>query len=352
VVPVQRAFDATLGERCYVAFIAGNILKPVIINFCQHPNQAKELESPEGLKPQGVLQYKGVRVDIDDKGQIRFIHKGAPNIVYNITDVQPSLIPSAIGGSKAPAIIPQDDENVTLWEFLDGGVFRIRDSLGQIIEINRTIDDGRIYISNNDLKSTDNPDAGPLSGGLQWLTNSTDAEYIWLDRKKQMVLINARQIIQLYSFDRRKDVTDGDHSHKVGGSNSWIIGSDESIVIGGGRSHIIKGNDELTVGGAIKHMVKGAYDGKFGDDWKVLAPKGEVSMTASGLATLKLSGGKVGLGNKTAEIIDLFSQALGLLIDNAPTLTQTSAGPGALDPKVVIKAAKLKALADSIKGGV
>ena len=225
-------------------------------------------------------------------------------------------------------------------EFLDEGVFRIRDSEGQIIELDRT--KSRIYISNNDLKSTQ-AEGGLGVIGNQFATNSTDAEYILLDKEKQLVLINARQIAQIYSFDRRKDVTEGNHRHKVGGNSEWLIGGDESNTIAGAQSN--------TIGGDQKDLVEGDKESVVVGDYLMQSTaNAEMRTTAGGF--VKIDGAQVSIGGPAAELLDLLDQQLDALIQNAPTFVSTAVGPGVLNPAIVALLTQIKTLLATIKGGI
>lgn len=314
--PIDAKLNASTGDRVYISFINGSLLKPVIIGYAPHPNQTNEFAGnvdPE--KPAAILQYQGIRIEVNSDGELRFIRKGAPEIEFKpkgeagAAGAAIGALLGALGGDQPglsdsnDAIKNQDSEEITLFEFLKGGVFRLRDSDGQMIEVDRT--KKRIYISNNDLKSTEDSAVGPASGGNQISTNSTDAEYVLLDKKKEMVLINARKIAQIYSFDRRKDVTEGNHRHKVGGDNEWLVGGDETYTIDGSRAHTVEGTDALDVTGDRSVGV--------GGDW-TLVSNGQAILEGSG-ATLKLSKGKVGLGGPGAELLDLIDQELDKLKD-------------------------------------
>jgi hypothetical protein len=382
--------SSTIGERVLISFIGGSIQYPVIVGFLQHPSQTEEFtDEPSDIKPQAVFQYLGVRFEVSDTGAIRCIKKGAPKVKYTgggpggllgaaaglASSALSSLSSSdsAIKGNDNAALEPADDTEVVLWEMLDEGVFRIRDAEGQMFEIDRT--KMRIYISNNDLKSTEDAAGGPLSGGNLLSSNSTDAEYILLDKDKELVLINARTTAQIYSFDARKDVTEGVHTHKVGEDSEWTIGGNETVAIDGSREVSIQGDDTLTVEGDLTIEVTGdsaeTIEGNkttdvtgdmavsTGGDY-TYEVTGEVAITGtsgatikgSGGATLKLAEGKVGLGGPAAELLDLMDQQLDAIINNAPTFVSTAVGPGVLNPTVVTLLTQIKTLLGLIKGGI
>lgn len=332
-------FKASVGDRVYISFINGSFMKPIIIGYAQHPNQTNEFKDNFGTDaPAAILQYLGIRVEVNKDGELKFIHKGAPEIKFapkgegllgalsTLSSV--SSLPNGLKDNNQ-AITNQSEDEITLFEMLKGGIFRIRDAEGQIIEIDRI--KKRIYLSNNDLKSTEDVAA---TGGLQLSTNTTDAEYLLLDKNKEIALLNARKIAQIYSFDKRKDVTEGNHEHKIGGNNTIIIGGDEDVKISGNRSYVVAGNDDKKISG----------------NWTVTST-GDIQLDGS-LAKLKLSKGKVGLGGPTAELLDLFDQEIDAFLNNASSLVLTAVGPGVLNPAVVTLLTNIKILLGTIKGGI
>lgn len=347
---------AQTGDRVYVAFIGGNIQKPVIIGYAQHPNQTFEFEDdePADIDPRMVFKYLGMKATIDDKGQMRLIHRGAPTIKYEpkqsgalgaLGDAAGALNTSGPGTDKANgAIKPQADTETTLFEFLEGGIFRIRDAEGQFIEIDRT--QKRIYISNNDQKSTDAE--APL--------DPSDAEYVLLDKDAKKIELQARTELALHSLDARNDNTDGKYTHKVGENSEWEITGDETRKIDGNQETTIEKDYILKINGDSTETIKG--DKKLdvtGDqklnvtgDWKINVT-GDVEITA-GPATFSMKSGKFQIKGATGELLDLFDQDLDAFINNAATLVLTSVGPGQLSPAVVTLLGNIKGFLAGIKG--
>ena len=354
----QPGLNATVGERVIITFLNGSISNPIITGYLQHENQGAEA-TLDGDDPEinAVFQYLGNRAEFNAKGEFRFIHKGLPTISHveqgTFAAAGPLLTTSEIKGNGSPAIEPAPETEITLFEFLEEGIFRIRDQEGQMIEIDRT--KKRIYISNNDLKSTE---ATASSGGNQLSTNSTDAEYVLLDKDKEMVLINARKIAQIYSADERKDVTEGDASHKIGGDMLTTVAGDETKKVSGQITSTVQKDWEVSVNGKTTIASKGGVelDGgganlKLSGGNNSIEAKGGIKLDGGG-AKLKLSGGKVGLGGPAAELLDLIDQQLGAIINNAPTFVSTAVGPGVLNPAVVATLNQVKTLLGLIKGGI
>jgi hypothetical protein len=276
--------NARVGDRVYIAFINGDMSRPVIIGNAQHPNQIDEFggEKHSDVKPQAIFQYNGMRFTVDKDGQFTLMHKGLPKIKS-----KPGAgVKSSAGGGlsakssttasepKSDAVeFPKQEEERTVLEFLKEGTFRVRDSEGQIIEIDRK--KKRIHISNNNIKSTDKV-GGTLPSVGDPGDEAAKADFFSIDGKKQTAIVSSRKDTQINSKGKRTDKTGGNHSHE-------ILGNSEVKV---------KGDDKVTIGG----------------NWEVTS-SGSVTIKGSG-ATLKLSKGKVGIGGSSAELLDLFDKLL------------------------------------------
>jgi len=327
--PVE--YNASIGDRVYIAFVNGSLLYPLIIGYAQHLNQSQEdvVNAETGVA--AVKQILGFRQVIDEDGNIYFVRKGSPkNIKLYKQSILPSLgtssitsdKPTKILGKSNPAIEENEDTEIITMDFYKGGIFRVRDAMGGLFELDHN--KNRVYISNNDLKSTEDPESGPASGGNQMASNSTDAEYVMLDRDKQLVLINARKILQLYSFDARKDVTEGNHSHKIKGSDTVTVTGDSNYSANALTFSIKKNIAISSTGGDI-----------------------EIKGTAGSLKITKA--GQIALGSSKAEIITILAETLKAFVDNASTLVSTSTGPGVLNPALSQQIAKAQGLLESIK---
>lgn len=272
--------SAQIGDRVYIAFVSGNIQKPVIIGYAQHPNQTYEFENedPAEIDPRMVFKYLGVKCTVDEKGQLRIIHRGAPEIKYSPRAGELGAALAAAGSLLNPsadkanqAVEPKSEDETTVLELLEGGVWRVRDSEGQVIEIDRT--KKRVFLSSNDLKSTEKNST---------VFNPKDAEFLKLDKDEESATLNARKLIQIESADKRNDTTKGNYEHKIGGNNTTeISGSSE---------------EKITKG------------------WTVDV-SGDVKFSSSGKAFLTMSNGKVTFGGPAAELLDLVNQFLQTAID-------------------------------------
>ena len=359
-------WNASVGERVYISFVNGNILQPVIIGYAQHPNQTVEIEDPTSEEPQMVFQKLGFRWSIDDKGQTRFTHKGAPEVSFapeSAFGSLPAFNNSGIPGEGNPALSATTESNVCVLEFLDKGIFRARDYKGGIFELDHN--KNRVYISNNDITSLDDPDGVSLniSG------DSTDAEFVLLDRDKELLSLNARSLVKIHSNDGRADTTDGKYQHAIGGDSVWTIGGNQAADItgnsdtsvGGSYSNSVTGGYNLSVGGKLVLDTKSAFQASAGG--KIEFSSGaEISFVGTG-SKLTLGQGKVALGAGAVELLDLIAQLM-TNIDSQLTNIQALTVVGNFGyptsvpvntPAFVINQTQLnqiKALLESIKGSL
>lgn len=340
------AYAATCGSRVIVVFMAGHINFPVIVGYLNHPRGSRFYSNHADLNPQTQLTVLGMTFRIDDKGAFEIVHRGAPEVAYDpdYTGDSPSLPDPTADPSKPAdndALTPADESETVRFKMFTGGGFRINDSVGQMIEMDQT--KNRIYISNNDLKSTDVGSAF----GPQITTNDTDAEYLLLDRDKKLVLINAREIIQLYSFGKRKDVTEGDHTHHILGDEKITVDGDKADKYGGEWKYSVEGDLKpsvsgdyvLDVKGDFKTTVKGTESSNITGDFTRSAANIDLSASedwnaASGGASISMTAtGQLAITGASGEILDLISQILKAI---QQITVPTSPGGGTSGPPINI----------------
>jgi hypothetical protein len=340
----QKNENARIGDRVLIAFLGGSFLRPMIIGFHPHPNQTKEIVGSEAksLKPQAVFQYLGVRITIDEDGQLQIIHKGAPEVKYTGTDSGglsaltglASSLTSALGVDN-PALTPKDETETTIIEMLSEGIFRVRDHEGQMIEIDRTAK--TISLNNNGLSSVDE-EAIPSIG-------DPDNESLTLNKDDKSATLRARNELLLTSDGTRTDVVEKDFEVNVSGNQVVSVSKDVENKISGNNTNEISGKLEESVG----------------KDWTI-SVNGSATIEASG-ATIKLGKGKVGMGGKSAELVDSVVQLMAVLNDTLIAIQAltvlgnlgypTSPPINVADfVKATTTLAQLKAKLESIKGGI
>lgn len=299
----QNDADATQGDRCIIAFISGNLLNPIIVGFKQHPNQVPEITDAVDKDPQAVLQYLGIRVVVSDNGDLQFIHKGAPEVTYDpnsgstldsdILGLQQEAAgksgDNSIGGNGNSAIKPADQTEINLFEFLKGGIFRVRDAEGQSFTIDQSTK--KITFTNSYLPSWMSPEA-PQAGQY----TGADNEYIELDKENGSLTIKSSKITNITSDGDRNDTTSGK-----------FIG-----IVDSAYSYHMKDNADYKIDGGYNISVEKNYKAEVNGNFSVVSKK-KAEIEGSGGAKLSLSQGKVALGSSAAELVDMVSKLLNQL---------------------------------------
>jgi hypothetical protein len=276
--------NAKTGDRVYIAFVNGNIMKPIIIGYVQHPNQSVEFPtSPDSADKKAILQYNGIRIEIGENGDLSLMHKGAPEVSYLPTAGLPAaagaLSDALPGGPINPAVQEADRDGITVFEFLDGGIMRLRDSEGQIFELDPTTP--RIYISNNDRKANEPEKLNEVSAGLSALAS----ENILFDKGEGLLKLSATSTLHFFSQDAL---------------TIEVLG-DADITITGDLSETILGSVDTTITGDKSETITGSVDMKIIKDFSLSAGIGGLSIGKDG---------KVAIGSKAAELLDLIDQTL------------------------------------------
>lgn len=316
----QEGYNASVGDRVYIAFVGGNISHPVIISYKQHPNQTPEDES-DTESDYSVTQCFGVRQLIDSSGQFRLIHKGNPDIEFKPKQnsllgsglsAASSLVGSATGpsskivGKSNPAINPADKDEITLLEFLDGGIFRVRDAKGGVIELDHSSD--RVYLATEGLKSYEDPDK-------PFTESELTTDFISLNRSDKAIYLSARNDLNFYSGDTKTELINGDATVEIKGSLDSSVLGDVTESVSGDVSTEITGSLDLQASNTTIELAKlsvkvnGVAEYSISGNWTVDA-KGATSIKGSGNAAMKLANGKVAIGGASAELLDLFDKTL------------------------------------------
>lgn len=349
------AHRSTTGCRVIIVFLAGHIQFPVITGFLNHPKGTRYFDNHSDLDPQFNLTFNGMSWLVNGDGEFEIIHRGPPTVSYEKGDgglaAGASGLASAasLTGGVDPTAIPDnpalelDSEDVTLRvKWLKGGGFRINDAVGQMIEMDHT--QNRIYISNNDITSIDGDPEDSMGPSIA--TNDTDAEYMLWDFDKQLILINARKTLQLYSFDKRKDVTEGDHTHhvksdemitvdgdktdKYGGSWTFTVDSDYSATISGDNKWDITGDWTATTDGDTNIAATGKVSISSSADLSITASDGKFTAEGSE-ASLTLTNGTIALKGSQGEVMALIGQILNAILS---LTVPTSPGGGPSGPPI------------------
>lgn len=329
----QTERDAAIGDRCIIVFINGQLMRPKIVAFMQHPNQTPEITDPDEKKPQGVFQYLGIRTEFTENGDLRVIHKGLPTIKYdpdNSTLLDSDVLGktqaaqakaggNSIGGDNNGQIEPADQSEITLFEMLEKGIYRIRDAEGQSLEIDP--DKKTILLSNDyypSWLSLDAPQASSITG--------KDAEYLLMDKSDGSLTIQSTKLTKIISKQDFEQETAGKHQESCDGDYEVQI----------------KGNEKKQVTGKMIYETSDSFALESNKTVEI-SGKSEVAMKDGSGATFKAANGKIALGSTSAELVDILSKLLQQLS------IETYSGFGA-PATGAAKYLELKTLLDTIKG--
>ena len=317
---------ATIGDRVYIQFVAGNVSNPVITGYVQHPNQTQEYDNAADLSPQSVLQYLGMRFEFPDTGALRITHLGAPTIKQVAAGGLASGLASALAAGLNPAVTPAAKSKTTFLEFYDDGGIQVRDSLGQLFSISTT--DKQILISNNDAPST-------LE---QQPTIADQAEFILFDRGDKSLALNARSLLSLTSLADREDLTKGDYNKEVHGDETSLIKGDREVRTDGDQTYIVHGDLKDTVSGDYTLSIQGDQKVTVTGDKTATTNGDRTDKTTGTYTTQTVAGAKlvldaatVALGAAGTEVLKTLSVTIHGLLDTLKAISAMTV-PTALGP--------------------
>jgi hypothetical protein len=261
-------------------------------------------------------------------------------------------------GESNPAIKPADKEEISVLEFLDGGIFRVRDAMGGVIELDHSND--RVYLATEGVKSYEDP-------LKPFVENELTTDFIALNRADKAIYLSARNDINFYSGGTKTEDIKGDCTSDIAGSLGLTVLGDISESVSGDMSTDITGALDLQASSTTMQFAKlstkvnGNSENSVSGNWTNNVT-GSVSIKASGNAAIKLSGGKVALGGASAELLDLFDKTLQEL-DNilkaiqqltVATSTGTSSPPINMTQFVqsAVQVATIKTQLGTIKGSL
>jgi hypothetical protein len=325
--PERRA--GKKGARCVLAFPAGDTRYPVILGFLPHESSPVVVDQPENTTgsdiklKDGVVYPKlhaainGMEFVVSEIGEFIVTH-------YGHTEIE-------AGDSGKMTITPAPDTYNTQMSFLEKGEFQIADSKGQSFLID------------------------------------PDLECIQIGNVSSNILLDQKGKLLSFTTDgKMEEVVTNDRYRYVGGIETIEFKKDQVITMEGNAKREIKGKIEEKITGAGKFTFENKLEltakdtkvtlGQFTLTVDKLTAKsaGDVVIEGKDGAKLKLSGGKVALGNSTAELVNEVIKAIdALLPTNQSALCMTGVGPSGplLTPAATVLASVKSKLSD-IKGSL
>jgi hypothetical protein len=265
----------SIGSRVLVAFVGGDMRKPVIVAHLPHPNRAFDLPDKTKNEPQAKFSYKGLEIQVNYKGEVITTSRGSPtesdgssettkayerkdvgavdlpdretNAPLPSTALVPNMPPKLL--SKASSEMPTENKKLkypdkkytTESGFLELGEWYVVDSEGQTIFLDR--DSKTLTLTNGTETIQFDKEHKKLfvqsSGDLE-VTTQNDYCTSVMGAKHQTISKNEWYAVKGDEFrsvggSRTSNVVDKDVT-KIG--TSWVIevGSAESVAGGSGKS--------------------------------------------------------------------------------------------------------------------
>src|SRR5690606_20832208 len=162
---------------------------------------------------------------------------------FHVTGVQTCALPiwSLVknGPKPSPFLEYPPNDDITIMEWKDKGVWTVRDSEGQQILMDRV--NGQLLMTNSGMiSSTDMAQFRGLDG---------DGEYTLLDFKKSLWKAHARDLWEVYSHKDIKMTAEGDSNIKIIGNENLTVGGDKQDQIAGALTWQVGGDQKATIGG-------------------------------------------------------------------------------------------------------
>jgi hypothetical protein len=278
----EKENETNVGDRVVVCFLGGDIRRPLIIGYLPHPKETNHFKGHDSLKPQSKLIYLGMEFFVDETGQLKIIHRGAPTIKkasgFAIPDLG-SLTGKESNATKSnPAVEPAPEEGITIMEFLDDGVFTVYDYDGQQFLMDRT--EGIIKLTNAGKKTIES-----LGASL----SSSDGEYLLLDSGEGMLEIGATELISVVSEGDIEVSATGDNTVSIEGDEEYTVGGSKTDSITGDHEISIDGDRTVTIGGDAEDTISGNYTGSVSGDMSVTV-SGDLTSDITGNYTVSVTG--------------------------------------------------------------
>jgi hypothetical protein len=252
--------STTVGDKVLIAFVSGDLRRPIIIGCLPHSQRAFDLPDIEGVElkqPQGKVAYNGFEFQSNEKGESTFTNRGSPQVkdtdagleskLLERTDVGPKELPAresktplpadvippnvppkilpkaSIPVTENPALIYPDEKYTTEEGFLELGEWYVVDNEGQTIFLDR--DSKTLTISNgNDL--------------------------IQIDKEHKKIFFQSTGDMEITTaLDYAKSVK-GDQHVTIDKNEMSLTKEDEYTTVGGSRTANIVDKDTSTIGNA------------------------------------------------------------------------------------------------------
>jgi uncharacterized protein YxjI len=259
----------SVGDKVIVAFLSGDMRRPIIVGFYPHPKRPFDLPDAESDQPQTKLAYLGMEVDINPAGETLVTHRGAPAVSFD-GSIRPEEIeqtgPTELPERAIEEAQPFESHQPTLPEksqtLIDDG-----------IETTEPYD-GLVY-----------PDAqyttqmGFLEKG-EWFVTDSEGQQVFMDRDTQTISItNGDEIIQIDKANKTiffkttgnfEIQSDLDEVKNIGGNKHLHVEGDEIKKVNANVFDTTEGNISKKTTGNYEEKIQGKWQVESeGEYWKV-----------------------------------------------------------------------------------
>lgn len=198
----------TVGERCLVAFISGDIRRPIIVSGMPHPLMPNDLPDKDKKEVQCTFQVAGMRIEVWPSGKCRLVHQGAPKV------------------TQGSAVTGQDAQNVCTMVFEDDGSWNVTDSEKQKIAVNRTAK--TIVIENDKDKITLDKTTNKLTATVEGEVEVTAKKQVKVATEDKAI-VEAKADVEVKADG--KIILDGSGGKLKLESNKVALGSDTAELL-------------------------------------------------------------------------------------------------------------------------
>lgn len=314
----EKKTITTIGSRVLVAFVGGDMRKPVIVGHLPHPQRNFDIPDSTKNNSQSKLSYKGFEVNVDSIGQIKFVSRGgpdesngeekAPKETYKREDKGPVDLPDRETNAPLPStsLVPNKPPKQLLTASLENPI-------------------ANAALTYPDKKYTS--EMGFLELG-EWYVVDSEGQIVLLDRdSKTLSISNGTETIQLDKAHKKVFIqssgdlevtTQNDYCTSVTGNKHQTIKKNEW--------YAVKGDEYRTVGGSRTSNVVDKDTAKIGTSWNI-----DIGTAES------VSGGSGKSGDKHRASIKLSTGNSFVMDDDTITVTHKSGALISIDKDGLLK---------------
>lgn len=276
---------ASVGSRVLVAFIGGDIRRPVIVGFLPHPSRVMDVPNFEEKETQAKLSYKGFEVTSNSVGETKFTHRGSPGEIDERAGKQVSL---SVREDVGPQDLPERENLQPLPSPALDPILPTK----VLAEASLADPTENSALSYPDRKYTS--ELGFLELG-EWYVVDSEGQQIMLDRDAKTVTItNNNDTIQIDKEHKKIFIkSSGDIEVKAAGNHVSSIQGNKHQTVSLNEWYAVKGSEYRSIGDTRTTNVADADTTKTGTSWQVSVGSAETVPGGTGSSKEKHHAGIV-----------------------------------------------------------